>query len=404
MASSEASADVYLTEWLGRMQDENPLKRVVWLVPGAKEGESMVVHHMRVLKDNLVEKHPDAETMLYTTCRNVEGWSEGSYIVEHESGGHVFQAAHRVVQAMHFEEGGFRPDMYVCSGLSTAFLVYGAGLVFLNEPRPPVLCVNPKVAEENWAYEQPNRALDLLPFLFNIETFYHLALDNRNEVCLLQDLMLKSGAQARDSQVRRARTYAFEGYDLSQADKQEVVVWSGRASKMKNPDLGAQVFSFLTNVQREVFIPNVSGAAGTSAWRTVEGVTLHVNESPAVYREMTARAKVLLVTSFAEGYGVGYIELWGQGCVPVVWDRPWARDLLPADWPLFFKTPGDGVEKVYDALENWEKYVRLLMDWMPRRFPALDFAEQVEGIWEEYTVQLGDRIRLVSNRGSWRCL
>lgn len=95
----------------------------------------------------------------------------------------------------------------------------------------------------------------------------------------------------------------------------------------------------------------------------------------------------------------------GAGLIPVVWDREWVRDLLPNDWPLKFKTPGEGAEAILEALKDYARYSRWLRSWMKQRFgDRLNFADLIEEVWREYTIGLGDAIRLVDGRGSRKSL
>lgn len=56
------------------------------------------------------------------------------------------------------------------------------------------------------------------------------------------------------------------------------------------------------------------------------------------YLEELAGQDVFLATAREESYGLQYLELMAAGAVGVFPDRPWARAILPGDYPLLFRS------------------------------------------------------------------
>jgi len=407
MEEGKREADVHLSNWYEIMASDNPLRRVVWVAGGARQNESMVVHHLRVMQDDLLAANPKIESSLYTNCLDVEGW-RNSYVVPHETAAskldHIFQIQTHITCAMYQEEG-LTADLYITNGLASAWAIYGHGMALWRRPLPPVIAVMAKAPEELWDYVTPEAAEFMLASMARSETFWVFTLDSANEERIMRKLMAAAGHPL-FPRIRRAKSYSWQDRRPWRG-KEDVVVWSGRASKMKNPSMAAEVFALLPNIRKEVFLSREAGqmSAEHKSMLAIENLRVHAGEPPEIYRALTRKAKVLLITSHAEGLPAGFIELMGQGCVPVVWNRPWTHDVIPADWPLRFDSVGEAAEKVLDALQNYPSYSKKLRRWMKRRFGApLNFADLVSEVWRDYTIKLGDRIRVLSERGDRRSL
>lgn len=75
------------------------------------------------------------------------------------------------------------------------------------------------------------------------------------------------------------------------------------------------------------------------------------------------------------------------------------------DWPLYFRTASEAAELVTQAMDNYDYYASLIREWMAVRFGEKpNFPEVVQEIWREYTLDLGDKLRLVTNRGDRKSL
>lgn len=403
MDSNQERADTYLTHWAQHMAGECRLNVVRWLAAGSVENESMVVHHLLHMEQDMLERWPKIDSCIYTNCKDVLGWSNSFVVNVKATIGtvtpHVFQKGPPVANAMYYEEG-LVADLYVANGLPPALTLYGLGLGHYNYPLPPVVAVFPMVPDELWSYTPPKQATDMFRYMGSLSTFWCYVVDNQREVELIENLMKKAGHPDYD-RTRKVRTYRWPKVQFP--EKRDVVVWSGRRGTLKNQDLGAQVFSLLPNVEKEVFFPRVG--SGSERFVRTDTLTMHAGEPPDIYRQLTAAAKVLLITSFSEAGPAGYFELMGQGCLPVVWKRPWTKDVLPPDWPLLFDTPGEGAEMILEAMRNYERYAPVLWDWMGQRFgQPLNFADLIQETWDRYVLELGDRIRLVAARGVRRGL
>lgn len=52
------NAQAHLRDWYDLMSNENPLRSVVWMAGGSDENESMVVFHLKVLQQSLIDAFP----------------------------------------------------------------------------------------------------------------------------------------------------------------------------------------------------------------------------------------------------------------------------------------------------------------------------------------------------------
>lgn len=404
MERSEERAHFYLTKWKELMAGENPLRRIVWLSGGTQNNESMVVRHLHKLMMDVETRSSDISNMLYTNCVDVDGWPN-SYVLEvsgFKDKGHMFETSVFSVDAFFHEEGLSSADLMVCNDYSASFALYAHGLGMWNFPTPPVISVLSKVPEGLYSYLPEEQAISILRYLGHNSTHWTAVADNEHEVNLLMKLMDQAGIPNRENVFKFSTYHWSPDMWVEESEKEDLVVWSGRPNSTKNPTLGADVFSLLPKIKREVFFPRPDKGAGFSQ---IANVVIHGGEPPDIYRKLTRKAKVLLITSNADAYPVGYLELMGQGCVPVLFGKPWNKDLIPPDWPLVFRTPGEGAEMVLYAMRNYSQYAKQLFEWMKVRYQVdHDFSENVCDIWNDYTTRLGDRIRLVGRRGSRRSL
>lgn len=405
MESGQERAQLYLTDWLQIMQSENPLGRITWYAGGAKENESMVVHHLRVLHQSILDQVPGIQHMLYTNCKDVTGWS-GSYVFdmgEVPAGDDLVYKIGVHSAVVGYLEEGQNADVFVTNGFPPVMALYGLGLGFyFSYSCMPVVAVMAKTPEGYHDYVTKEIAINFLRYLKNIDTFWICVLDSGNEEKLMYDLLEQAGASHFD-RVRRVNTFSFDKSQFPK-DKQDVIVWSGRSSSMKNPKLGVQVFALLPKVQKEAFFPGSSGQFKKD-FSSIQKTIVHEKEPPDVYRTLTRSAKAILVTSHAEGFPAGFIELWCQGVIPVIWDRPWNDDLLPEDYPFRFKTAGEAAEMLLEVVKNYDSYAPDFYKWCVERFAKpVNFPEVLGEIWTDYTLKLGDRIRLVNKRGARKSL
>lgn len=403
MANDQERAEFYLTRWLKLMRSENPLRQITWYAGGAVENESMVVSHLRALQDSMLLAVPSIHHKIFTNCRDVDGWQD-SYVFDMKIPG---DAGHTYVKGVNasvvgYMEDGFSPDAYITNGFPPAAALFSLGLSYFNRPLPPVVSVMAKVPEGLWDYISEPAAVQLLRMMAESGTFWIYVLDSANEESLMYKLLEQAG-YIDFPRLRRVRTFSWEPKKFDKS-RDDVVVWSGRASTMKNPDLGIKVMSLVPKLKKEAFLPRPNPNL-QKRFESVRNTTSHGGEPPDVYRRLTGSAKALLTTSHAEGFPVGFVELWCQGVLPVVWNRPWNMDLLPSDWPFRFDTPGQGAEMRIEAVANYKKYAPLLQEWCEHRFSGkINFPELLLETWEQYTLLLGDKIRLVSKRGARKSL
>jgi len=394
----------HLTDWNNIMAGENRLKRITWLIGGAKQNESMLVTHINKLYKDVCKLDSSIEHSMYTNCLDVDNWKE-SYIVNMKGKQYsrLFQKNIEIAVQMYWEEK-LKSDIYMCNDFSMSFAVYGLGLGMYDYPHIPVVSILGKVPENGVSsHLSPETSKWLLNYLINDETHWILIFDNQEEENILRKLISNSKGGEKFDRIRRFGTYVYRPENWVEKEyKKDVVVWSGRANVTKNPKLGAEVFALLpSTLRKEVFHPTSSGK-DDSGFHASENVRIYTNEPPDIYRELTKQAKVIVITSMDEAYAIGYLELFGQGVIPVVWDRKWAKDLLPEGYELYFRTAGEGAEKVLEAIKNYDRYASQIKEWMSKRFVEKDFGDVLKEIWLDYTDKVGNRIRLVTDRGTRR--
>ena len=404
MASTDEAS--YLTNWTEIMQGENRLNVVRWLSGGSIENESMVVAHLKHFETNLLDRMPELDSVIYTNSVDVDGW-RGSYVVPHRQSGHVWEKGVDVAVSM-WEEEGLSADLYICNGAASAMALYGMGLAWYNRSIPPIICVfalSPRPGEY-WSYTTPEHTLDFFRFAGSIDSFWMVTVDRDREVEALKLLMRRAGHTHFD-RIRRATTWAWDRARFP-SPRRDVVIWSGRSNTVKNPQLAADIFQQMpVDVVKEVFSPRAQrkavGTAGgaIAKFSKIPNTTVYDSVPPDEYRQMAGTAKILLVTSRAEAAPIGYIELMGMGVLPVISDEDWVdADFIPDSWPLRFKTIGEAVEMCAYGMENYDKLKAKLRAWMGKRYTTeLPFADVVQEVWEHHTVQLGDRVRLIGERG-----
>ena len=409
----ESDPKSQLQDWKKIMGPENRLSSIRWLSGGSIENESMVVRHLKHMEGALLERRPNLESIIYTNCVDIEGWSN-SYVTEKLpiKAGHVWKRGTEAAIAMWLEEG-LTADAYVCNGCSAAFALYGLGLNWYNRPMPPVVTVFAYIPrpDDYWGYTMEAHTLEFFRYAGAIDSFWIVVLDRMNEEIEAKKIMAKAGYPY-FNRIRRATTWIWEEKEFA-VPRRDVVIWSGRRNTAKNPYLAADVFAQMPeSVRKEVYCPRESSGGGTAnqskkRFEKVSNLEMIEGLPPEQYRERAGSAKALLITSQGESYPVGYFELMGLGVLPVIHREPWIEnDLLPDDWPYIFDTHGEAVEMILDAIERYDEMASRLYSWMKERYTRnMSFADIMDEVWEEYTVELGTRIRLISqSRGDWKGL
>lgn len=94
----------YLTNWKRLMSGDNRLNVVRWISGGSRENESMVVSHLLRMERDMLARFPALDSMIYTNCVDVDGWS-GSYVVDLPPVGHIFERGILLSEAMCQVEG-----------------------------------------------------------------------------------------------------------------------------------------------------------------------------------------------------------------------------------------------------------------------------------------------------------
>lgn len=70
------------------------------------------------------------------------------------------------------------------------------------------------------------------------------------------------------------------------------------------------------------------------------------------YWQALSRTTAFLATSVEESYGLEYVEALAAGAVGVFPDLPWAREILPPNYPFFYKTSREAEDLLYRAVTD----------------------------------------------------
>ncbi|MGO1592541.1 MAG: glycosyltransferase family 1 protein [Ancrocorticia sp.] len=70
------------------------------------------------------------------------------------------------------------------------------------------------------------------------------------------------------------------------------------------------------------------------------------------YYEALARTRAFLATATEEAYGMAYVEAMGSGVIGVFPDLPWARALLPEDYPYLYSSADEAQDMLFRALTD----------------------------------------------------
>ena len=70
------------------------------------------------------------------------------------------------------------------------------------------------------------------------------------------------------------------------------------------------------------------------------------------YWDALSRTTAFLATATDESYGLEYVEALAAGAVGVFPDLPWAHALLPAGYPMFYRSPAEAEEQLYRAVTD----------------------------------------------------
>lgn len=70
------------------------------------------------------------------------------------------------------------------------------------------------------------------------------------------------------------------------------------------------------------------------------------------YWDALSRTTAFLATATEESYGLEYVEALAAGAVGIFPDLPWAHALLPAGYPMFYRSPAEAEEQLYRAVTD----------------------------------------------------
>lgn len=68
------------------------------------------------------------------------------------------------------------------------------------------------------------------------------------------------------------------------------------------------------------------------------------------YWQALAHTTAFLATSLEESYGLQYVEALAAGAIGVFPDLVWAHDLLPANYPYFYKNPAEAEQMLFEVV------------------------------------------------------
>lgn len=70
------------------------------------------------------------------------------------------------------------------------------------------------------------------------------------------------------------------------------------------------------------------------------------------YWEALASTTAFLATASEESYGLEYVEALAAGVIGILPDEPWARALVPEDYPFFWRTPAEAETMLLRAVHE----------------------------------------------------
>jgi hypothetical protein len=182
--------------------------------------------------------------------------------------------------------------------------------------------------------------------------------------------------------------WKFDGFKDDITQKEEVIVWQGRNNIPKGYLEAVEVLTLLSGqgFKCRMFIPS----ANSEDAREIPLINkklfeCHLGMDRSLYFEEIKKAKACLISSVSEAFPSGYLEQIERGCIPVIKKYPWMKDFLTEKWPLTYKTKGEAVELLKEALENYDYYRDLLEKSLYERYNRNpDFGEVLRIAWNQY--------------------
>ena len=362
--------------------------KIIWIAAGNQENESLVS-----LFSSLVKQVPwNCTNLLITNAANWRTFTGETYkvTVDKEEDHSLVARYRQVVLAAYHENVLEDADIIVTGGMTAVMLSYmltqgNSGIALRNKP---IVYVSPKVPEKGVA-EFPVEGYEESMFWWmvgNIPNVHAVVLDNDTEYELADKRLFRVCPNS-NKKIKRLILWKYEPLD-GMPEKVDKVVWSGRWNSIKKPDIAAKIMAILSGrgIDVEFFIPSISGSKKrllTNIKETFQKVYIGLDSQE--YRKEAGNAKVVLITSEVEAFGLGYFELMELGVVPVVRKRPWMKTLMGEGWPLVYTNEGEAAELCIEAMRNYDKYMALMQDRLKARYNKdLNFTNLITDIWDEY--------------------
>ena len=87
---------------------------------------------------------------------------------------------------------------------------------------------------------------------------------------------------------------------------------------------------------------------GRQRWATVRPLV----PRRADYWDALAHTTAFLATASDESYGLEYVEALVAGAIGIFPDLEWSHGIVPADYPFFYRTPGEAEDLLYRAVTD----------------------------------------------------
>lgn len=374
-------------------------ENILWLHPSLPEGDSMLNLICKTFAPNLPEEWADATQVLVTNGMAYNEFSGRSYYVPANRTGPqttLYEKSRELALSAYY--GGFLADADIIitttelTSMLSYFLDFEGGIRKGIRLRPrPVITFWPKVPE---ASDSLFSLDDLGPQLFwwllgSHPAMWSFNLDNDLESKLARDYLLSASPKANINKIKTVTTHKWDGF-ISTTPKSDLVIWQGMAQQDKWYDDAIKILSIISGLgyESKAFMSG-SNASDLERAETVSGklFPMEFNLDRALYQKELEAAKVVVIASETEGYPIGYFEAIERGAIPVIKERPWMKTFLTENWPLVWKTPGEAVQMVQDAIENYKDYRSTLNECLSDRYSTNpNFADLMRHVWSSYLV------------------
>lgn len=369
-------------------------RQIAWLIPGNVEIESMLSIVNNYLVKEIPKEWGNIKQILVTNTKQYEGFPGDTYRVRDEliSGPSLFERQRDILMAASAENLIHDSDIIIVPYISTATLIRLLDFGGLTKRgtwlrRKPIIVVSPKAPTGNDKDVDEDEVLWYT--VSTTENIWICTLDTPWEKHIMLTHMREIVPSMRqEDHVFDLALWKFDGFKDDITQKEEVIVWQGRNNIPKGYLEAVEVLTLLSGqgFKCRMFIPS----ANSEDAREIPLINkklfeCHLGMDRSLYFEEIKKAKACLISSVSEAFPSGYLEQIESGCIPVIKKYPWMKDFLTEKWPLTYKTKGEAVELLKEALENYDYYRDLLEKSLYERYNRNpDFGEVLRIAWNQY--------------------